>query len=84
MINSFHEDSFLEVNQLFLRLLKLTGETYGVKNVFCAEELCILRGNLREPPFQGMSIEFFFHVAALSVRVVLAYVQFQPAPLFSH
>lgn len=41
IMNSFHEDDFLEVNQLFIRLLKLTRETYGVNYVFCVEELCI-------------------------------------------
>ncbi len=52
IMNSFREDSFLEVRQLLTRLLKLTGETYGVNNVFCAEELCILRGSLRVLPIR--------------------------------
>jgi hypothetical protein len=52
IMNSFHEDGFLEMRQLYIRLLKLTEETYGVKNVFCVEELCILRGSLRKLPIR--------------------------------
>jgi hypothetical protein len=52
IMNSFHEDGFLEMRQLFIRLLKPTGEAYGVNSVFCVAELCILRGSFRILPMR--------------------------------
>jgi hypothetical protein len=46
MINSFHESNLAKVRQPFIKLLKPTGETYGVNNVFYARKPCILRGTL--------------------------------------
>jgi hypothetical protein len=48
MINSFLENNLSEERQLFLRLLRLNGETYGVNNVFYVRKPCILRGTLED------------------------------------
>jgi hypothetical protein len=36
IVISFHESGFSKGRQLFIRLLRLTGETYGVNDVFYA------------------------------------------------